>query len=34
MWKRLLHWVIIVAVALQLFSCVFLGTSHMPATPF
>jgi len=34
MWKRVLHWILFVAVALQLFSCVFLGVSQMPATPF
>lgn len=34
MLKQLIHWLIAIAVVLQLFSCVFLGQSHMPAQPF
>ena len=34
MWKRLLHWLIAAALVLQVFSCVFLGRSEMPAMPF
>jgi cytochrome b561 len=34
MLKRLLHWAIAIAVVLQLFSCIFLGQSYMPAVPF
>lgn len=34
MLKKLLHWIIMIAVALQLFSCVFLGQSHMPGMPW
>lgn len=30
MLKELFHWVVIVALALQLFSCVFMGQSMMP----
>lgn len=32
--KKLLHWVVFIALALQLFSCMFLGETHMPAVPF
>lgn len=32
--KRLLHWIIFVAAALQLLSCIFGNGSHMPAVPF
>lgn len=32
--KKLLHWAVFIALALQLFSCVFLGETHMPAVPF
>lgn len=34
MLKQLIHWIIAIAVVLQLFSCVFLGQSYMPAQPF
>lgn len=34
MLKRLLHWIIAIAVVLQLFSCIFLGRDHMPGVPF
>ena len=34
MLKQLIHWLIAVAVVLQLFSCVFMGQSFMPAQPF
>lgn len=34
MLKQLIHWLIVIAVVLQLFSCVFLGQSFMPAQPF
>jgi predicted small lipoprotein YifL len=32
--KRVIHWLIIIAVVLHLFSCVFLGQSYMPELPF
>jgi cytochrome b561 len=34
MLKRLIHWAIVIAVVLQLFSCIFLGASYMPEVPF
>jgi len=34
MLKRLLHWVVVIALVLHLFSCVFLGKSYMPDAPF
>jgi len=34
MLKQLIHWLIAIAVVLQLFSCVFMGQSFMPAQPF
>lgn len=34
MLKRLIHWLIFIAVVLQLFSCIFLGQSYMPEQPF
>jgi hypothetical protein len=32
--KKFIHWLIVAAVVLHLFSCVFLGQSYMPAVPF
>lgn len=32
--KKLLHWAVFIALALQLISCVFLGETHMPGAPF
>jgi len=34
MLKQLLHWIIVIAVVLQLFSCIFMGQSFMPGVPF
>lgn len=34
MLKKLVHWAAFIALALHLFSCVFLGQSYMPAVPF
>jgi len=34
MLKRLIHWLIFIAVILQLFSCIFMGQSFMPGRPF
>jgi cytochrome b561 len=34
MLKQLIHWAIFIAVVLQLFSCIFMGQSFMPAQPF
>lgn len=34
MLKRLIHWLIFIAVVLQLFSCIFLGQAFMPERPF
>lgn len=32
--KQIIHWAIFIAVILQLFSCIFMGQSFMPAQPF
>jgi hypothetical protein len=32
--KKFIHWLIVAAVVLHLFSCVFLGQAYMPAVPF
>jgi len=34
MLKQIVHWLIFFAVILQLFSCIFLGDTFMPAQPF
>ena len=34
MLKRTIHWLIFFAIILQLFSCIFMGVSFMPAQPF
>lgn len=34
MLKQLIHWLVFLAVILQLFSCIFLGQSYMPEVPF
>jgi hypothetical protein len=34
MWKRILNVAIVLAAVAQLFSCVVIGQSHMPGTPF
>lgn len=30
MMKRLVHWAVFIALAVHLFSCVFLGQNHVP----
>jgi hypothetical protein len=32
--KRLINWLVFIAVVLHLFSCAFLGQSFMPELPF
>jgi len=32
--KQFIHWLIFIAVILQLFSCIFTGQSFMPEIPF
>ncbi|CAM5793135.1 hypothetical protein RFUL19S_03081 [Rhizobacter fulvus] len=34
MLKRFGHWIIFIALVLQLVSCVFFGRSNMPEVPF
>lgn len=34
MLKQVIHWLIFIAVILQLFSCIFMGVSYMPEKPF
>ena len=32
--KVIVHWLVAIALVLQLFSCIFMGQSFMPAQPF
>jgi len=34
MLKRTIHWLVAIAIVLQLWSCIFNGVSYMPAQPF
>lgn len=34
MLKRTVHWLVAIALVLQLYSCIFMGVSFMPAQPW
>jgi cytochrome b561 len=34
MLTKIIHWLVVIALALQLYSCIFMGQSNMPGVGF